>query len=96
MRVVLRPAAETDLEHAAAWYEQQRSGLGSDFMDAVRERLRGIHENPQAYPVVFKTVRRALLHGFPYGLFYVTEPDRIVVIGCFHARQSPRRWTKRS
>ena len=95
MTIVLRRTAERDLEQATAWYEQQRAGLGSEFMDSVRERLSGISENPEAYPLIFKTIRRALLRGFPYGLFYIKEVGRIVVLGCFHARQSPRRWTTR-
>lgn len=39
MNVVLRAVAEQDLEQAAVWYDQQRRGLGAEFMDAVRERL---------------------------------------------------------
>jgi plasmid stabilization system protein ParE len=95
VKVVLRRAAERDIEQAALWYEQQRPGLGTDFMNAVRHSVSGISQNPEAYPVIVNQIRRALLRGFPYGLFYLVEGERLVVIGCFHARQSPKRWTTR-
>jgi hypothetical protein len=34
MEVRLRPEAEHDLAESAAWYEQQRTGLGHEFLDA--------------------------------------------------------------
>jgi hypothetical protein len=40
--VVLRPAAAADVEAAYRWYEQQRAGLGDEFLDAVRATLRAI------------------------------------------------------
>lgn len=95
MNVVLRPEAERDIEEAIAWYEAQRTGLGAEFVDAVSERLVSIAENPEAYSVIMKETRRALLRRFPYGLFYLVETDRVVVMGCFHARLSPRRWAAR-
>jgi plasmid stabilization system protein ParE len=95
VKIVLRRAAERDFEQIALWYDQRRPGLGSAFMDSVRERLAGIQETPETSPVVLEDIRRALLHRFPYGLFYVIEPDRLVVVGCFHVRQNPSRWTNR-
>lgn len=80
MKVVLRRAAERDLEQAAAWYDKQRSALGAEFLDSARERMAGVAENPEAYPVIVRDIRRALLRRFPYGLFYIIEPKRIVVL----------------
>ena len=33
--VRLRPEAEEDLADASAWYEEQRQGLGHEFLDEV-------------------------------------------------------------
>ena len=33
LEVRLRPEAEQDLSDAAAWYEEQRVGLGQEFLD---------------------------------------------------------------
>jgi plasmid stabilization system protein ParE len=96
VRVVLRRAAERDMAEAARWYEQQRVGLGDEFMDAVKQAQERIRAYPQAYPHVRVRIRRIVVAGFPYGVFYFDEPDRVVITGCFHLRQSPRRWTSRS
>lgn len=40
---IVRPLAETDLDEAARWHEDQRTGLGLRFLDAVDplfERIR--------------------------------------------------------
>lgn len=95
MKVVLRAAAERDIAEAARWYEQQRGGLGDEFVDAVKEARERIGEYPQAYPQVRGRIRRIILSGFPYGVFYLDEPDQVVIAGVFHLRQSPRRWTSR-
>ena len=35
LEVRLRPEAEQDLADASAWYEEQRQGLGHEFLDEV-------------------------------------------------------------
>jgi hypothetical protein len=32
MQVLVRPAAAADIDDAFLWYEQQRAGLGDDFL----------------------------------------------------------------
>ena len=51
--------------------------------------------NPRQFPVVFKNVRRALLHRFPYSLFFVVEDETVLGIACFHASRDPSQWQKR-
>jgi hypothetical protein len=47
--VRLRPEAERDLADAAAWYEEQRQGLGRQFLEETQVLLSSISENPLAY-----------------------------------------------
>lgn len=91
-RVRFKPDAELDLESAFRWYEDQRSGLGSEFLGAVDSAVALIVSNPEACPVVRVRVRRAVLRRFPYLLFYVIEPEEIVVLACMHASRDPERW----
>jgi hypothetical protein len=37
-----------------------------------------------------KRVRRAPLHRFPYGVFYVIRDDRIDALAVYHVRRRPR------
>ena len=38
-RLVVRPEVDADLLGAEAWYEGQRTGLGREFLRAVRETM---------------------------------------------------------
>jgi plasmid stabilization system protein ParE len=96
MNIVVRPEAEAEFREAYNYYEARAEGLGNEFLRAVDASLAAIQRHPQMYAVVHNGVRRALLRRFPYGIFYVAEPETIVVIACFHASRDPQAWQGRS
>jgi len=51
-RVLLRPEAEADIGDAATWYEEQKAGLGREFVDAVFHAIDGLSANPCSPSVV--------------------------------------------
>jgi len=91
MELILRPAAAADVEEAFSWYNQQRLGLGGEFLDAVDAGLREIAANPLRQAVVFRDTRRFLLKRFPYAVFYRVYPTAVVVVACMHGRRNPLR-----
>jgi plasmid stabilization system protein ParE len=93
--LILRQAAEDDVEAAFTWYEEQRPGLGSEFLLAVEAGLAAIQRDAELYPTVYKRARRCLLRRFPYALFFVIDAAVVEVIACTHARRHPRRWRSR-
>jgi toxin ParE1/3/4 len=95
-KLLIRPEAEFDIEEAFEWYEEQNSGLGSEFVRAVDISLATIGRHPLVYPLVYQEVRRALIRRFPYGIFYLMEEETIVVIACFHVKRDPQQWQSRS
>lgn len=96
MQILIRPAAAADIEDAFVWYEQQRLGLGSEFLKIVDDALTAIQRSPQLHPVIHRNTRRVLLRRFPYGIYYRIYPDQIVVVACMHGRRNPRRWQSRT
>jgi plasmid stabilization system protein ParE len=60
LEVRLRPEAEQDLADAATWYEEQRQGLGHEFLDEVLTLLTSIAETPLMYPDVHRNTSRAV------------------------------------
>ena len=94
--VQLRPEAEQDLSDAAAWYEEQRQGLGHEFLDEILAILLIIAETPSLYPSVYRNTRRAIIHRFPFGVYYRVEDTTIVVIAIMHGSRNPRRWKSRT
>jgi toxin ParE1/3/4 len=95
IRVLFRDVASRDVHEAQAWYEAQQQGLGAQFRQSLSLVVTLIGEHPLACPEVYRGVRRALLPGFPYALFYVIASDRIRVLACLHQRRSPDSVRKR-
>jgi len=93
--VRLRPEAEDDLAEAAVWYEEQQPGLGQRFLDAAAATVSRISASPLAFPIVYRSTRRALLQRFPFGVFFQVEQERVVVIGVLHGSRHPRAWRRR-
>jgi plasmid stabilization system protein ParE len=93
---VFRPLAAADVEEAYRWYQEQRSGLGDEFLEAVQLALQNAVSTPLAYPQVHRDKRRVLLRRFPYSLIYRLIEDQVVVLGCLHGRRHPRVIRKRT
>jgi plasmid stabilization system protein ParE len=94
--IIFRPEAEADVTEAIGWYEGRVIGLGFEFLKTLDACLQRIARNPEHYPAIHKTVRRALLRRFPYGVFFLAESERVVVLAVFHAKRDPRRWLDRT
>jgi plasmid stabilization system protein ParE len=91
----IRPIARTEIQEAFRWYEKRRRGLGERFLQALRETLSTIEDNPQQYARIRGEIRRAAIQRFPYAILYLAEPDATVVLACFHSKRDPRRWYSR-
>ncbi len=92
---IVRPAAEDDIAEAALWYESRSIGLGAEFLRAVDVCFAEIRRNPEGFPQIYKTARRALLRRFPYSAYFVSTASLIRVIACMHVKRDPRRWQRR-
>ena len=92
LEVRLRPEAEQDLADAAVWYEKQRQGLGHEFLDEVLTMLSSIAETPLIYPELHRNTRRAVIHRFPFSVYFRVENTTIVVVAILHGSRNPHRW----
>ena len=92
-KVSVRRSAELDINRAVIWYEEQRVGLGREFLAELKVSLRKIAERPNSFPVDYRHARRALLDRFPYKVYFVVPDDDrpVVVIAVLHGAQSPSR-----
>ena len=94
-RLLIRRQAKSDLRQAVRWYEGQSPGLGREFVAEVEATLTRIGENPLQYQPIYREVRRAIPHKFPYGVFYRAEQDSIVVFAIVHLHRDPASWQDR-
>ncbi len=94
-RLRLTPEAELDLDEAHLWYHTQAHDRAADFLAAVDACLATIQRHPEAFTLVDRTMRRALVRRFPYAVFYEIERRQIVVYGIFHGGRDPHTWRRR-
>ena len=78
MMVAIRsePEASAELEEGARWYEQQRAGLGMEFIAAIDVALERIAQWPKAGQHIAGvpdniSVRGAPVNRFPYHVVYM-------------------------
>ena len=95
-RIVFRQLAIAEINEAAAWYEDQREGLGLEFINAVSSSIETVKNNPLQYQRVFKDRRRAVVARFRFNLIYLVTADEVVVVACIHGHRDPRRWMRRT
>lgn len=96
MKRLLRDEILADLAEAADWYDDERPGLGSRFLDAVEATLIRIEEQPRSFPLAYRDLRRALLpRPFPYQIYYRLRDDLVEVFAVFHGARDPREWQRR-
>lgn len=93
--VILRPAADADIQATHDELEQMRVGLGDRFVARVREVLERIEAMPEMYGLVWQDVRAARLRKFRHGVYYVAFADRVEVLAVLHGSGDPAAWQSR-
>lgn len=92
----IRPEAEQDTAEARDWYEDQRDGLGDEFLTALEEVFARIREFPEMYAAEYRGVRRAGLSRFPYVVYYRITRGSLEVLAVLHGSRHPRAWRSRA
>jgi plasmid stabilization system protein ParE len=93
--IILIPEAVTDINHAYWWYEEQRRGLGEDFLICIETALDQVRNHPKNYPMRFDAFRRVLVRRFPYAIYFEHDESRVTVHYVFHCSQHPDKLARR-
>ena len=93
--VILRPAADADIQRAHDELEQSQVGLGDRFVAGVREVLERIEAMPEIYGVVWQDVRAVRLRKFRHVVYYVVFDDRVEVLAVLHGSRDASAWQSR-
>lgn len=80
-----------DVDTAVDWYEQQRKGLGFEFLDCVEAAINGVLRHPELYPRQYVNFRRCVIRRFPFSIFYTIEGNLLVIHSVFDNRQDPEK-----
>jgi plasmid stabilization system protein ParE len=93
--IALDEDAKNDIAEAMAFYEAAQEGLGTEFLEAVKQFLPRIAENPRIYPVARGRFRKAVMNRFPYIVYYQFDDRALEVFGVIHAKRSRRHVARR-
>ena len=95
--VVLHAEAKAELSDAAAWYEDRKAGLGTEFREAVENTIARIQRDPEIGERYGTTrFRFCLVRRFPYVIFYGVRDESIRVVAISHAKRRPGYWRHRA
>ena len=70
MKVSFLSLAQKELDDAVAWYNEQVSGLGIEFLDELDRAVRRAATFPLSCPEIEPGIHRCLVTRFPYGVVY--------------------------
>ena len=93
-RVYIREAAQTDILKTSDWYEDQRDGLGDEFLVCLADALSRLEADPEQFPSYHRGFRRVLTERFPYRLFFRIEQDAVIVFRILHVARNHARQLK--
>ena len=89
------PEADLDVLNATLWYEEQRRNLGVEFLDQLSVLFERVAIMPLQFPAIDDPVRRALLHRFPYGVYFNPTGEEVTVLAVLHLFRHPDTWKPR-
>lgn len=96
---ILQEAAEEAIE-AAAWYEGERAGLGTEFSQAVDAAIDLLEDDIVPLTTMpgkagERGAMRLLLKRFPYDIVVRESPDEVTVVAVAHQSRRPGYWRDR-
>ena len=87
--------AEVELFDAAQYYLSVEPILAERFVAAVEEARDQLLIHPEMAPLVSRGVRRKIVNGFPYAVFYSIQAEGIRILAIGHQRRRPSFWRGR-
>lgn len=94
-RVGFHPDAKREMREATDFYDLERPGLGTEFLDAVEGTMRQVIAHPESSPVVLGRVRKCRVTRFPYSVVYSVRGGGIFVSAVAHDSRRPFYWQSR-
>ncbi|MFA6922589.1 MAG: type II toxin-antitoxin system RelE/ParE family toxin [Gallionella sp.] len=95
-KIIFRPQARLEFDEAGDCYEQERPGLGMEFMAEIQLLIQRIATTPEQFPLLYRDVRKAVARRFPYCIYFRERDQKIVVLAVFHSARNPAVWKQRT
>lgn len=94
--IIVHDEAIEELDAAISYYENQKVGLGLDFLSEVEQALGKIQQNPNLGAVYrVAELRRYVIQRFPFLIFYAELEEFIWIVAIAHGKRRPDYWRQR-
>ena len=80
----VKPSAESDILFAFTFYENQKTGLGSQYILEIDKVFNRISKFPKIGKVVYKDFHQILILKFPFRIFYKVHNSEIHIYAVIH------------
>src|ERR1700752_31192 len=87
-RIILSPDAKAGISSAVRWYQHASPEVALRFLPETDATIKRIEKHPYSFPGVSGVNHRAVLHRFPYSIFFVLRKPRVIVTAIRHQRKS--------
>ena len=86
--IIILDEAKEDLYKSKEWYESQKEGLGEKFKFRVIQTVDQVIEYPSRYSKSYGQYRKALVHKFPYFIYFSFTDTHLVIRRVLHAHSN--------
>jgi plasmid stabilization system protein ParE len=95
--IFIHPQAHEEFLAAVAWYEERLPGLGSRFLEKIKQTINQIVNHPEYFGKLQGRFRQAKVETFPYCIVFEFFPLKkiIHISAIFHTRRDPRKKFRR-
>ncbi len=90
-KLILKREAQIDLDEIFVWYEEQKTGLGFEFLEEFDKLANKILNNPYFASIILDDARAATPKRFPYDIIYRIDAtlNEIRIIAISHQSRRP-------
>jgi plasmid stabilization system protein ParE len=93
--IELHPDVLLEAVAARVWYEARNPSAALAFLDEIDRAIERIAAHPDRWPAYSPGLRRYQLRRFPFGVVYLSESRRILILAVAHSSRRPGYWQQR-
>ena len=87
---LLSSRAKNDLSNILNYYNELSKGSAKLFLDEFDDTAKLIIRHPGIAETLGANVRRFVMRGFPYNIYYIQESDNtVLILAILHKRRNP-------
>lgn len=87
--IVFHPSAIVDIRLSQAWHVKESKIVADRFSVSIMRTINSLEKFPYSSPICFSNIRRVVVHGFPYNIYYQFENDIIIILAVSHSHRDP-------